>query len=63
MPEKAIAGYGESRLADGEPLPIESHPTIATTVFCTPDAAAWTAIVIAFGSRSPFMPEWVRSCS
>jgi antitoxin HicB len=37
---EAIAGYVESLLADGEPIPIETHPTIATTVVVTPDLAA-----------------------
>jgi predicted RNase H-like HicB family nuclease len=36
---EAIAGYVESLLADGEPIPAETHPTIATTIVVTPDAA------------------------
>ena len=37
---EAITGYVESLLADGEPIPTETHPTIATTVVVAPDAAA-----------------------
>jgi predicted RNase H-like HicB family nuclease len=37
---EAITGYIESLLADGEPIPAETHPTIATTVVVVPDAAA-----------------------
>jgi antitoxin HicB len=36
---EAITGYVESLLADGEPIPAETHPTIATTVVVVPDAA------------------------
>jgi antitoxin HicB len=37
---EAITGYVESLLADGEPIPADTHPTIATTVVVTLDAAA-----------------------
>jgi antitoxin HicB len=37
---EAIAGYVESLKANGEPVPIETHPTIATTIVVTPEAAA-----------------------
>ena len=36
---EAVAGYVESLLADGEPIPKEAHPTIAATIVVTPDAA------------------------
>ena len=36
---EAIAGCVESLLADGEPVPGETHPTIAATIVLTPDAA------------------------
>ena len=36
---EAITGYVETLLADGEPIPAETHPTIATTVVVVPDAA------------------------
>ena len=36
---EAIAGYVESLLADGEPIPRETHPAIAATSVVTPDAA------------------------
>ena len=36
----AIAGYIASVLADGEQVPAETHPTIATTIVVTTDAAA-----------------------
>ena len=36
---EAIAGYVESLLADGEPIPRETHPAIAATIVVTPDAA------------------------
>jgi antitoxin HicB len=37
---EAITGYVESLLADGEPIPSETNPTIAAMVVVTPDAAA-----------------------
>ena len=37
---EAISGYVESLIADGEPVPTEMHPTIATTVVVTADEAA-----------------------
>lgn len=37
---EAIAGYVESLVADGKPVPAETHPTIATTLVITADAAA-----------------------
>ncbi len=37
---EAIAGFVESLLADGKPIPAETHPTIATTIVVTADAAA-----------------------
>lgn len=36
---EAIAGYVESLLADGEPIPREGRPAIAATIVVTPDAA------------------------
>ena len=36
---EAIAGYVESLLADGEPIPRETHPAIAATIVVTSDAA------------------------
>jgi predicted RNase H-like HicB family nuclease len=35
----AITGYVESLLADGEPIPRETHPAIAATIVVTPDTA------------------------
>ncbi len=37
---EAITLYVESLIADGEPVPIEEQPVIATTVVVSPDAAA-----------------------
>jgi antitoxin HicB len=37
---EAVTLYVESLIADGEPVPIEEHPVIATTVVVSPDAAA-----------------------
>jgi predicted RNase H-like HicB family nuclease len=36
---EAIAGYVESLEAEGKPVPVETNPTIATTIIVTPDAA------------------------
>ena len=36
---EAVAGYVESLLADGEPIPREGRPTIAASIVVTPDAA------------------------
>lgn len=37
--QEAITGYVESLLADGDSVPTETHPTIATTIVVTPEAA------------------------
>lgn len=37
---EAITGYVESLVAHGEPVPVEEHPIIATTVAVSADAAA-----------------------
>ena len=37
---EAISVYVESLIADGEPVPLEEYPVIATTVVVSPDAAA-----------------------
>jgi antitoxin HicB len=37
---EAITGYVESLLADGERIPAETYPTIATTVVVSLDTAA-----------------------
>jgi len=36
---EAITGYVESLLANGDQIPIETHPTIAISIVVTPDAA------------------------
>lgn len=36
---EAINGYVESLLAHGEPVPLEEHPIVATTVVVSPHAA------------------------
>lgn len=36
---EAITGYVESLLADGQPIPTETHPAIATMVVVTSNAA------------------------
>ena len=36
---EAIAVFVESLIADGEPVPLETNPTTATTITVTPEAA------------------------
>lgn len=37
---EAITGYIKTLIADGQPIPAETHPTIATTVVVTLNGAA-----------------------
>lgn len=37
--QEAVAAHLESMLGDGEPVPVEANPTIATTVVVSPHAA------------------------
>ena len=37
---EAVAGYVESLIARGLPVPVESNPTIATSIVISPEVAA-----------------------